>query len=84
MPRKRPSNIRCDVRRVYDLTSARRIPVHKEGAGNLYLRCELDEWVRDEAESEAAEMGSEASSAACRGQAALPLPRLPRTALGTR
>jgi excisionase family DNA binding protein len=40
-------HIRCDVRRVYDLTSAHRIPVHKEGARNLYLRSELDEWVRN-------------------------------------
>jgi excisionase family DNA binding protein len=36
----------CPKSRLYALTSARRIPHHKDGSRTLFRRDELDEWVR--------------------------------------
>jgi excisionase family DNA binding protein len=39
--------IDCPVSRVYALTSAGRIPVHRDGSALIARKSELDEWVRD-------------------------------------
>jgi len=39
-------HIGAPVSRIYALTSARRIPHHKDGSRLLFRRSELDEWVR--------------------------------------
>jgi excisionase family DNA binding protein len=38
--------IACGPRRIYDLSSSGRIPVHREGNRLLFHRGELDEWLR--------------------------------------
>jgi excisionase family DNA binding protein len=40
-------HLACKKSRVYALTSAGRIPFHKDGSRLLFLRSELDEWVRN-------------------------------------
>lgn len=40
-------HLKCKPQRVYDLSSAGRIPVHREGGRLLFSRSELDQWVRD-------------------------------------
>lgn len=37
--------IAAKPRRLYDLVSARQIPVYKDGSRNLYRRCDLDAYV---------------------------------------
>ncbi len=38
--------IACGKRRIYDLSSRGRIPVHRDGDRLLFHRAELDEWLR--------------------------------------
>jgi excisionase family DNA binding protein len=38
--------LRCGVSRVYALSSARRIPLHRDGSRLLFRRSELDIWVK--------------------------------------
>lgn len=38
--------VSCPKSRIYALTSARRIPFHKDGSRTLFRRDELDEWLR--------------------------------------
>jgi excisionase family DNA binding protein len=40
-------HLRCPKSRLYSLSSARRIPVHRDGSRLLFDRTELDQWVRD-------------------------------------
>ena len=37
--------LRCKPKRLYDLCSQRRVPVHREGSRLLFRRDELDEWI---------------------------------------
>jgi excisionase family DNA binding protein len=37
--------MRCSKQRVYDLTSASRLPVCKDGSRSLYRRCDLDAYL---------------------------------------
>lgn len=38
-------HLRCTPSRLYSLTSARRVPFHKDGSRTLFRRSELDAWV---------------------------------------
>jgi excisionase family DNA binding protein len=39
-------HLKCGKRRIFNLVSEGRIPVHREGARLLFLKSELDEWIR--------------------------------------
>lgn len=36
----------CSRSRIYQLVSARRVPVHKDGASVVARRAELDDWIK--------------------------------------
>lgn len=38
-------HLRCDRQRIFDLTSAGKLPVCKDGSRNLYRRADLDAYV---------------------------------------
>jgi excisionase family DNA binding protein len=38
-------HLKCGKRRIYNLVSEGRIPVHREGARLLFRRSELDDWI---------------------------------------
>lgn len=41
------AHLRCPKSRIYSLVSARRIPFEKDGSRTLFLRSELDVWLRN-------------------------------------
>jgi excisionase family DNA binding protein len=43
--------LRCKPKRVYDLISQRRIPAHRDGGRVLLRRDELDDYLRDDADT---------------------------------
>lgn len=69
--------LRCKPKRLHDLSSQRRVPVHREGSRLLFHRGELDEWIRsgaaDTALTPAADPASEQGS---RGAARISDPRV--------
>lgn len=44
-PAEAADYLRCSKQRVYDLTSAGRLPVCKDGSRNLYRRADLDAYM---------------------------------------
>jgi excisionase family DNA binding protein len=46
-PQEAADYMRCSKQRVYDLTSAGRLKVCKDGARNLYRRVDLDAYLSD-------------------------------------
>lgn len=46
--------LKCGVRRIYDLTSQRRLPVCKDGSRNLYRRADVAAYLARETQERAA------------------------------
>jgi excisionase family DNA binding protein len=38
--------LKCGRRRIFNLVSEKRIPVHREGVRLMFLKSELDEWIK--------------------------------------
>lgn len=38
--------LKCGRRRIFNLVSEKRVPVHREGVRLLFLKSELDEWIK--------------------------------------